>query len=47
MAGVEGIADLALRLETTDAWSLARPRVHDNDRPFSRVDFDPRWRHDA
>jgi hypothetical protein len=47
MAGIEGITDLALRLETTDAGSLARSRVHDNDRPFSRVDFDARWRHDA
>jgi len=47
MAGIEGVADLALRLETTDARSLPRPRIHYNDRPFSRVDFDPRWRHDA
>ena len=41
MAGVEGIADLALRLETTDARSLAGPRIHDHDRPFSRVDLIP------
>lgn len=47
MAGVESIADLALRLEPTDSWSLARPRIRDNDRPFSRVDFDARWRQDA
>src|SRR5208283_1417129 len=47
MAGVEGIADLALRLETADAGSRARSRVHDNDRPVSRVDFDSRWRHDT
>ena len=46
MAGIEGVADLALGLETTDARSLPRPRIHDNDRPFSRVDFDPRWRRD-
>ena len=47
MAGIEGVADLALRFEPADAGPLARPRVHHNDRPFSRVGFDPRWRHDA
>ena len=47
MAGIEGVADLALRLETTDARSLARPRVHDNDRPFPRIDDNPWWGYNA
>ena len=47
MAGIQRIADLALRLEATDAWPLAGPRVHHHDRPLARVDRDPWRRHDA
>ena len=43
MAGIEGIADFALRLETTDAGSLAGPRIDHHDGPFPRIDDNP-WR---
>ena len=45
MARIEGVADLALRLEAADARPLAGPRVHHHDRPFPRIDYDP-WRRD-
>ena len=41
MARIEGIADLALRLEAADARPLAGARVHHHDRPFARIDDDP------
>ena len=47
MARIQGIADLAVRLEAADAWPLAGPRVHHHDRPLARVGRDSRWRHDA
>ena len=47
MARIQGIADLALRLEATDARPLAGPRVDHHDRPFSRIDCDSRRRDDA
>ena len=47
MACIQRIADLALRLEATDARPLAGPRVHHHDRPLARVDHDSRRRHDA
>ena len=47
MARIQGVADLALRLEAADARPLASARVHHHDRPLARVDRDPWRRHDA
>ena len=38
MAGIEGVADLALRLEAADARPLAGSRIHHHDRPLPRID---------
>ena len=44
MARIEGVADLAFRLESADARPLAGPRIHHHDRPFPRIDRDAgRW----
>ena len=47
MAGIQGVADLAVRLEAADARPLAGPRVDHHDRPLARVGRDSRRRHDA
>ncbi len=47
MARIQGVADLALRLEATNARPLASAGVHHHDRPLARVDRDPWRRHDA
>ena len=47
MAGVEGVADLALRLEAADARPLAGARIDHHDRPFARIGRHARRRQDA
>ena len=47
MARIQGIADLALRLEATNAWPLAGPRVDYHDRPLAPIGRDPWQRQDA
>ena len=47
MTRIQGVADLALRLEAADARALAGARVDHHDRPLARVGCDPRRRHDA
>ena len=47
MAGGERVPDLALRLESTDAGSLAGARVHDHDRPLACIGLHAAGRHDA
>ena len=47
MTCVEGVADLAFCLESTDAWSLSGPGIHHHDWPFPRIEYDPRRWDDA
>ena len=47
MTRIEGVADLALRLESAYARPLAGSRIHHHDRPFSLIDCDAGRRHDA
>ena len=47
MAGIQGVADLAIRLEAADARPLACPRINHHDRTLARVGRDARRRHDA
>ena len=47
MTRIEGVADLAFRLESAYARPLAGPRVHHHDRPFSLIDCDAGRRDDA
>ena len=47
MPGLEGDADLALRLEPADARSMAGARIDDDERPLARIDLDAGRRRDA
>src|SRR3954466_4909164 len=41
MARLQGITDLAVRLEATDAGTVARPRIDNDEGAFCRIDPHP------